>query len=222
MAQGVGNRISGTNTIRFIAADNIPNNKIVTYGRLVSDLKPHKTEEQRVRLTVGGDRIDCPYDISILVDDLATIKIHLNNVISTHKSEFFCTDIRNFYLNNDLPSPEYTRLPIAIIPEEIIAEYNLLPLVKNEFVYILIQKGMYSLPQAGKLANDELIKHLAPFGYQPTTHTPGLWRHKTRNISFVLTVDDFGINYTKTRDATHLLNALRTKYELSTDWTGSL
>ena len=108
------------------------------------------------------------------------------------------------------------RLPIAIIPQEIISEYNLLPLVKNGFVYILIQKGMYGLPQAGKLANDELIKHLAPFGCQPTTHTPGLWTHQTHNIYFVLTVDDFGIKYTKMRDANHLLNALRTKYELST------
>ena len=102
------------------------------------------------------------------------------------------------------------RLPIAIISEEIIAAYNLLPLVKNGFVYILIQKGIYGLPQAGKLANDEFIKHLAPFGYQPTTHTPGLLTHKNRNISFVLTIDDFGIKYTKMRDATHLFNALRT------------
>ena len=114
------------------------------------------------------------------------------------------------------------RLPIAIIPEEIIAAYNLLPLVKNTFVYILIQKGMYGLPHAGKLANDELIKHLAPFGYQPTTHTPCLWTHKNRNISFILTVDNVGIKYTKMRDVMHLLNALRTKYELSTYWAGSL
>ena len=82
---------------------------------------------------------------------------------------------------------------------------------------------MYGLPQAGKLANDELVKHFAPFRYyQPTTHTPDLWTHKTRNISFVLTVDDVGTKYTKIRDVTHLLNVLRTKYELSTDWIGSL
>ena len=109
-----------------------PNNKIVTYDHLVSDLKPHKTEDQRVRLTVGVDRIDCPYDIRILVTDLTTIKIHLNSVISTSKSKFFCSDIRHFYLNNDLPSPEYMRLPITIIPEVIIAEYNLLPLAKMD------------------------------------------------------------------------------------------
>lgn len=113
-------------------------------------------------------------------------------------------------------------LPIAIIPEEVIAVYNLLPLVNNTFVYILIQKGMHSLPHAGKLANDELINHLAPFDYQPTTHTPGLWTHKNPNISFILTVDNVGIKYTKMRDVMHLLNDLRTKYELSTDWTGSL
>ena len=150
-----------------------------------------------MRLTNGGYRIDYPYDISTPVADLTTIKIHLNSVISTPKAKLFCTIIRNFYLNNNLPSPEYTRLPIAIIPQEIISEYNLLPLVNNGFVYILIQKGLYGLPHAGKLANDELIKHLVHFGYQPTTNTPGLWTHQTRNISFVLTVDDFGRDYPK-------------------------
>ena len=74
----------------------IPNNKVATYGRLVSDLKSHKTEEQRVRLTIDGDRIDCPYDISAPVVDLATIKIHLNSIVSTPKAKFFCTDIRIF------------------------------------------------------------------------------------------------------------------------------
>ena len=34
-------------------------------------------------------------------------------------------------------------------------------------------------------------------------------------------VDDFGIKYFTPTDANHLLDALRTKYSLTTDWTGS-
>lgn len=45
------------------------------------------------------------------------------------------------------------RLPITVIPAEIVAQYKLLPLVHNGFIYIEICKGMYGLPQAGKLAN---------------------------------------------------------------------
>ena len=50
--------------------------------------------------------------------------------------------------------PEYMRMPIKLIPDEIIQEYNLLSLVTDGWVYIKIVKGMYGLPQAGKLAND--------------------------------------------------------------------
>ena len=179
-------------------------------------------EVERVRLTVGGDRISCPYDISIPVADLITVKIHFNSAISTPSARFMGADIHNFYLNNDLPAPEYMRLPIKIILLEIIKEYNLLPLVHNEFIYIRIDKGMYGLSQAGKIAHDALIQHLASFGHHPTSHTPDLWVHDTKSLSFVLTVDDFGIKYRNISDANHLLASLGKKYKYSTDWKGSL
>jgi hypothetical protein len=64
------------------------------------------------------------------------------------------------------------RLPIAIIPNEIIAQYNLLPLVHRDYVYMEIQKGMYGFPQVGILANQLLAKRLALHGYTQTPHTP--------------------------------------------------
>lgn len=63
------------------------------------------------------------------------------------------TDIKDFYLNTKMEQHEYMRLPITVIPAEIVAQYKLLPLVHNGFIYIEICKGMYGLPQAGKLAN---------------------------------------------------------------------
>ena len=188
----------------------------------MSDIKPHKPEVERVRLTIGGDHITCSYDTSTPVADLTTVKIRLNSVISTPKAKFLTADIRIFYLNNDLPTPEYMRLSISIIPEKIISNYNLSSLVHNGFVNIRINKGMYGLPQAGKIAHDELVRHLAPFGYHPTNHTPDLWTHATRPLTFVLTVDDFGIKYTDINDANYLLASLRRKYDVTTDWYGSL
>lgn len=81
---------------------------------------------------------------------------------------------------------------------------------------------MYGLPQAGILANQQLTTHLAKVGYAPKTHTPGLWQHKTRPITFSLVVDDFGIKYIDKADAEHLLQSLRTKYVITTDWDGVL
>jgi hypothetical protein len=89
-------------------------------------------------------------------------------------------------------------------------------------VYIQIDKGIYRLPQAGRLANDLLVKRLAPHGYHPVTHTHSLWKHDTRSITFTLVVDDFGIKYVGKDHEDHLLNALKQDYEVTVDWTGGL
>ena len=81
---------------------------------------------------------------------------------------------------------------------------------------------MYGLPHAGKISNDRLVKHLQPHGYAPVTHTPGLCKHHTRNITFTQVVDDFGIKYTSLADVTHLQNALHEQCEITTDMTISL
>ena len=86
---------------------------------------------------------------------------------------------------------------IATIPQEIIDEYNLLNIVDNKgYVYVKIVKGMYGLKQAGIIEHRSLIHHLAPFGYHPARHTPGLCQHETRETIFTLVVDDFAIKYT--------------------------
>jgi hypothetical protein len=72
--------------------------------------------------------------------------------------------------------------------------------------------------QAGLLANQLLQKRLAPFGYYPALHTPGLWLHKTRPIAFSLVVDDFAVKYVGKHHADHLINALLQSYELTTYW----
>ena len=76
------------------------------------------------------------------------------------------------------------KLPLGIIPEEIIQQYNLRNLAHKGFVYTEIQKVMYGIPQAGKIANDENKLHLDKFGYEPSPIPPGLWRHQNRPIQF--------------------------------------
>eukprot|EP00957_Ditylum_brightwellii_P117289 8945524-Ditylum_brightwellii.AAC.1 len=81
---------------------------------------------------------------------------------------------------------------------------------------------MYGLPQAGKIANDQLIKHLAKFRYSPAQHTPGLWKHKDRDVSFCLVVDDFGIKYTNENNLRHLIRALQQLYTITIDHNSNL
>jgi hypothetical protein len=81
---------------------------------------------------------------------------------------------------------------------------------------------MYGLKQAGLLANQLLQTRLAPFGYYPAQHTPGLWLHKTWPISFTLIVDNFAVKYMGKQHADHLRNALLRTYELTTDWMATV
>jgi hypothetical protein len=77
---------------------------------------------------------------------------------------------------------------------------------------------MYRLKHVGLLANQLLQTRLAPFGYYPARHTPGIWLHKTRPIAFSLIVDDFAVKYVGKQNADHLRNDLLQSYELTTDW----
>ena len=67
---------------------------------------------------------------------------------------------------------------------------------------------MYGLPQAGKLSQTRLIRHLSTHGYTQCANTPCLFRHVTRDIMFSLVVDDFGVRYTNQADADHLIQTL--------------
>jgi len=51
-------------------------------------------------------------------------------------------------------------------------------------------------------------------------NTPCLFTHKTRNITFTLVVDDFGIKYVNAEDAEHLIATLEEFYKLHIDWEG--
>ena len=89
-------------------------------------------------------------------------------------------------------------------------------------VYIEIRKGVYSLPQAGILASNLLEQRLSAKGYYQCQHTPGLWRHMWRTITFCLVIKDFGIKVMDMADFSHLKTALKEDYKVAIDWTGSL
>jgi hypothetical protein len=131
-------------------------------------------------------------------------------------------DIKNYYLGTPLPRFEYMKMLLSRFPEEIIQKYNLNALDVDGWVYIEIRKGMYGLKQTGLLANQLLQKRLAPFGFYPARHTPGLWLRNTRPVYFALFVDDFTVKYVGKQHAEHLRNALLRTYELTTDWTATV
>jgi hypothetical protein len=85
LAQGVGGRVTGTNTIFFIQKDQVPidRRKDVTYSSFGCELKPNKEEKHRTQLKAGGYRFNYPEDVGTLTADMTLVKILLNSIIST-------------------------------------------------------------------------------------------------------------------------------------------
>ena len=109
---------------------------------------------------MGGDQIKYPGNVSTPTATLTAKKLVINSTISTPRARYMCCDLGKFYLGTPLDRYEYIRLSIKIFPQNIIDAYNLLGLVHNGYVYCEIKRGMYRLPQVGKLAYNKLVRQL--------------------------------------------------------------
>ncbi len=127
VAQGVGGRIKGTNTIFFIRKDQVPKDRIkdVTYGSFSCEIKQNKEEKHCMQLTAGGHRIHYPDGVGTPTADTTLVKILLNSIISTENAQCIILDMKDFNLNTPMKRSEYMRLKLNDIPEEIISEYKL-------------------------------------------------------------------------------------------------
>jgi hypothetical protein len=133
--------IPGTDTCFFVDLKNIPNDRKITYGKIVCDYKPHKQEKERVRLTVGGYRLYYSGDVATSTADITTFKILINSTLSTEDAAMMMMDIKNYYIGTPLPRFEYMKMLLSRFPEEIIQQYNLNALAVDGWVYIEIRKS---------------------------------------------------------------------------------
>ena len=97
LAQGTNN-IVGNDAIDIIFKKDVPRNKMVTYARMVCDYRPFKSEKYRVRLIVGGDRLEYPDNSASPAVSLLETKLLLNSTISQSSKgcKFMTMDIKDF------------------------------------------------------------------------------------------------------------------------------
>jgi hypothetical protein len=125
--------IPGTDTCFFIDLKHIPHDRKITYGKIVCDYKPHKKEKERVRLTVGGDRLDYS-DVATSTADITTFKILISSTLYTKEASMMMMDVKNYYLGTPLPRLEYMKMLLSCFPEEIIQKNNLSALAVDGWV----------------------------------------------------------------------------------------
>jgi hypothetical protein len=214
-------RLHDSGTIRWNGFITKPDNRKATYFSLQvrEKIGPNGEIKRRVRGTVGGNRVEFTGDRSSTTASLETLKILLNAVLS--EDGYFCTcDIEDFYLGTPMERHEYMYIDARDIPEEIKNQYDIQ--IINGRAMVSIQKGMYGLPYAGKIAQDKLFGHLTDAGFVQCLHTNCLFYHPDRPKLFFMTiVDDFGIKFIKPEDRDFLFDTLTSAgYKIKIDFSG--
>ena len=67
---------------------------------IICDYRPLKAEPHRFRLTVGGDKLDCPYDAGSPAASLLETKLIFNSTISDARKgdRFLSADLKDHFL----------------------------------------------------------------------------------------------------------------------------
>ena len=111
LSQGFGKH-KGTNTVKFLTHEEImkiPADRTVTYAQIVIDYRAQKDDPNFVRITVSGNLIDYPEELTTRTADLTTTKLLWNSVISTPNAKYMCADIKSFYLETSLDQHKYMK-----------------------------------------------------------------------------------------------------------------
>ena len=89
--------IKGTNTMEPCHLHEIPSSKAITYGTIVCDERPQKSEMYRSRLVVGGDKLPYHHDCAAPAANLLEAKLIFNSTISQPGAKFCGIDIKDFF-----------------------------------------------------------------------------------------------------------------------------
>ena len=85
----------------------------VTYAKMVASIRPTKAEVNRVRVTVGRDRLDFPSAATTHCASLTTTKFLLNSTISSPGARFMTLDIKELSYRTAMAQYEYMKLALA-------------------------------------------------------------------------------------------------------------
>ena len=96
-------------------------------------------------------------ETTTITADLTTFKLYMNGVVSTPGARFSGGDVKDFYLNTPLKIKRYGKVRAKYIPEETSKKYDLEQYIEDDgWLNFEIGKGMYGIPEAGRLSNDLL------------------------------------------------------------------
>ena len=105
----------------------MPSNKRVPHARFACDFRPLKEEQCRVRITVGGDKLDYCDDAGSIAANLLETKIIINRVVSDAKkgARFMSKDIKYHFLATPIRDAEHMKVKHKHLPQDVRSTYNI-------------------------------------------------------------------------------------------------
>ena len=126
LAQGNDAGVKSNDCIDFIHNWDVPNYRKATYENFVSDYWTLKSDKYRIRLVVGGEKLDYALKDGSPADYMLETKLLVNIVISDAKEvyRFMRCDIKDFFLCTTMDTSECIWIPYKYFPEDIRKQYN--------------------------------------------------------------------------------------------------
>ena len=78
LSNGYKDMTPGMKAMEFMnkeEVEQIPKDKRITYARIIADYREQKADPYRIRITVGGNLIDCPGPTTSTTSELTTAKL---------------------------------------------------------------------------------------------------------------------------------------------------
>ena len=114
LTQGLPDKcVDPTYTIFFIPIDKVLPDKRPTYARFICSNHPQKAEPHCTCITVGGNLIDYPGNLSMRVANMTAFKILINSTLSTPGAYWLGLDVKE-----PLSWDTYGRLQIYVHPNQ--------------------------------------------------------------------------------------------------------
>ena len=147
---------------------------------------------------------------------MSVVNILLHATVS-EDATFGTLDVTDFYLGNDMPSPEFIIIHTSLFTPAVLTRLGVDPFIQLDkhgkpFFYARCDKTIPGFKQAGFHANQQVTSPLLAHGYYQLQ--PSLFTHTIDPIYFALCVDDYGIKYSDISHFHRLVNALSTKYHV--------
>jgi len=216
-----GPGLDGEPCLRIVPWSDLPAGKRPCRYVLVAKDKQLPGGGLKAKMRGTFDGSDLAYDgpVSAETADIDLVKAHWHACLARGWLRA-TADITSFYVGTPMEKEEWMAIRLDQLPEGVASDTRIQQLVRGDRLLVRVDKGIYGLPQAGRLARDRLVTHLAKAGYTEAPHVPSLFSHAGGRLFFVLTVDDFDIAYEKAEDLQDLLAHLRGLYKVTVDLEG--